>query len=105
VLFICDYKVPFTNNLAERDLRSEKTKEKVSGLFRSWSGIVAYSRIRSFSSTAKKRRIDLHSAITQVIENNPVFSSLPTGSLNSNKNINVFGCQILLFLYLINNIK
>ena len=79
MLFIRDYKVPFTNNLAERDLRNEKTKEKVSGLFRSWSGIVAYSKIRSFLSTAKKRRMDLHSAIMQVIEGKPVFSSLPAG--------------------------
>jgi hypothetical protein len=75
MLFMRDYKVPFTNNLAERDLRSEKTKEKVSGLFRSWGGIVAHSKIRSFISTAKKRNMDLHSAIKQVIEGNPVFST------------------------------
>jgi len=75
MLFMHDYKVPFTNNLAERDLRSEKTKEKVSGLFRSWDGIVAHSKIRSFISTAKKRSMDLFSAITQVIQGNPVFST------------------------------
>jgi transposase len=75
MLFMRDYKVPFTNNLAERDLRSEKTKEKVSGLFRSWDGIVAHSKIRSFISTAKKRGQDLFSVVTQVIQGNPVFST------------------------------
>jgi hypothetical protein len=79
MLFMRDYKVPFTNNLAERDLRSEKTKEKVSGLFRSWDGIAAHSKIRSFISTTKKRSMDLYSNIKQVIEGQPVFSSLPSG--------------------------
>jgi len=79
MLFMRDYKVPFTNNLAERDLRSEKTKEKVSGLFRSWNGIVAHSKIRSFISTAKKRSMDVYSSIKQVTEGRHVFSSLPHG--------------------------
>jgi len=75
MFFMRNYKVPFTNNLAERDLRSERTKEKVSGLFRSWDGIVAHSKIRSFISTAKKRSVDLYSVISQVIGGNPVFST------------------------------
>ena len=75
MLFMRDYDVPFTNNLAERDLRSEKTKEKVSGLFRSWEGIVAHSKIRSFISTAKKRSEDLFSVITQIYQGRPVFST------------------------------
>jgi transposase len=66
LLFIRNYKAPFTNNLAERDLRPEKTKEKVSILFRSWKGLKAHTRIRSFISTAKKRKLDLFDAITQV---------------------------------------
>lgn len=75
MLFMRDYRVPFTNNISERDLRGEKTKEKVSGLFRSWEGIVAHSKIRSFISTAKKRGMDLHSAIMQVLEGNHVFAT------------------------------
>ena len=75
MLFMRDYKVPFSNNLAERDLRSEKTKEKVSGLFRSWNGIENHTKIRSFISTAKKRGKDLFSAIKQVMENEPVFTN------------------------------
>jgi transposase len=54
LLFICDYRAPFTNNLAERDLRPCKTKQKVSGCFRSWRGIQIFVRIRSFISTLKR---------------------------------------------------
>jgi hypothetical protein len=72
LLFMRDYKVPFTNNLAERDLRAEKTKEKVSYLFRSWQGIVNHTKIRSFISTIKKRSGDLFSAIAQINNGIPV---------------------------------
>ena len=66
LLFIRDYKAPWSNNMAERDLRPAKTKEKVSVLFRSWNGIKDHARIRSFISTAKKRGLDLFSAIKNV---------------------------------------
>jgi len=55
MLFMRNYDAPFTNNLAERDLRHCKTKQKVSGCFRSWAGVLEYCNIRSFVSTAKKR--------------------------------------------------
>ena len=66
LLFIRNYKAPWSNNLAERDLRPAKTKENVSVLFRSWDGIKKYAKIRSFISTVKKRGMDLFSAITKV---------------------------------------
>lgn len=66
LLFIRNYKAPFSNNQAEQDLRMEKTKEKVSGLFRSWQGVNNHVKIRSFISTVKKRKQDLYSAILKV---------------------------------------
>jgi transposase len=55
LLFIRNYAAPFTNNLAERDLRHCKTKQKVSGCFRSWQGVLDYCKIRSLLATARKR--------------------------------------------------
>lgn len=72
VLFIKNYKVPFTNNLSERDLRPCKTKQKVSGCFRSWSGIKTYTTVRSFVSTVKKRGLNLLNSIKNIFEGTPV---------------------------------
>ena len=74
LLFICDYRAPFTNNLAERDLRPCKTKQKVSGCFRSWAGFQKYVRIRSFISTAKKRNLSLLDSISRVLHGLPVLT-------------------------------
>jgi transposase len=52
--FINNYDAPFTNNQAERDLRPCKTKQKVSGCFRSWRGLEVFAAIGSYFSTLKK---------------------------------------------------
>jgi transposase len=46
--------VPFTNNLAERDLRPAKIKLKISNVFRSKNGADHYAGIQGFISTARK---------------------------------------------------
>ena len=72
LLFIRDYRAPFTNNLAERDLRPDKTKQKVSGCFRSWHGFQHFARVRSFFSTVKKRSGNLFLSANSVLQSSPV---------------------------------
>ena len=53
--FLVDFDVPFTNNLAEQDIRMTKVKMKISGAFRTFAGAKAFARLRSIVSTARKQ--------------------------------------------------
>jgi hypothetical protein len=55
--------------LIERDFRHAKTKMKISGSFRSWDHLVAFTLIQSFVKTCIKRNINLWNATKQVWNN------------------------------------
>lgn len=61
-----DPDIPFTNNLAERDLRPSKIKMKVSNTFRSFDGAKHHARITSFTSTVRKHNQNVFSALFDV---------------------------------------
>ena len=61
--FLSDPTVPFTNNLAERDGRMMKLRQKISGGFRSVEGAEDFAVIRSLLSTARKQGWDILQAL------------------------------------------
>jgi transposase len=61
--FLSDPTVPFTNNLAERDGRMMKLRQKISGGFRSVEGAEDFAVIRSLLSTASKQGWDILKAL------------------------------------------
>jgi transposase-like protein len=77
LLFMLDFDVPFTNNLAERDIRMPKAKQKISGGFRSADGANAFARIRSFVSTAKKNGKDVFDGVVSIFNGNPIDHLFP----------------------------
>lgn len=69
--FAYDFKIPFTNNLAEQTVRMMKVKQKVSGCFRTSAGAEAFAANRGYLSTARKNDQNLFQAIQAAFEGSP----------------------------------
>ena len=69
--FLHDFHIPFTNNLAEQDIRMIKVKQKVSGAFRTFEGAELFASIRSYISTARKQGRSILQELKAAIAGNP----------------------------------
>jgi len=70
--------VPFTNNLAERDIRPAKSKIKVAGCFRTFEGAQYYARIRAFISTCLKQGQNVFQQLKKVCSSESFLTDLIT---------------------------
>ena len=77
--FIHDFKVPFDNNLAERDIRMMKVQQKISGCFRSWNGAQQFCSLRTYLSTIRKQGLNVWQALGSLFEGDVFMPHLTPG--------------------------
>ncbi len=66
--FMDNIDVPFTNNLAENNIRMTKVQQKISGCFRSMEGAYIFCRIRGYISTCQKHGVSVPEALKMLFQ-------------------------------------
>lgn len=69
--WIEDIEIPPTNNLAERGLRGQKTKLKISGQYQNIKSAEYFADIRTYIETCSKNGIDIFTALSRLTSGNP----------------------------------
>ena len=73
--FIKNFRVPFDDNLSERDLRIFKNKTKISGGFRSMEGARHYVNALSIIKSSIKRNINPYESIQRIFNSEVLFAN------------------------------
>jgi transposase len=73
--FLKDFRVPFDNNQAERDLRMIKLQQKIGGCFRTEAGVRDFCRVRGYVSTMRKRGREIVCTIEEALRGQPLLLS------------------------------
>jgi transposase len=76
-----DFAVPFDNNLAERDVRMMKVRQKISGCFRTEAGAATFCRIRGSISTLRKQGEHVLTALQSLFVGQPRLPELPRSEI------------------------
>ena len=71
MLFLHDFRIPFSNNISEKDLRKGKNRQKMSGGFRKQSGSEMYCIILSVIETCKRKGMPLFDNIIKIFKGTP----------------------------------
>jgi transposase len=91
--FIHDVRVPFDNNIAERDLRMMKVKPKISGAFHTLTGAETFAQLRSYISTVRKQSGNVLDALISVFPGQPFMPSPLKGPELLRINLNTLSRQ------------
>lgn len=71
LLFLNDFRVPFDDNMSERDLRKAKNRQKMAGGFRKASGHEMYCDMLSIIETLKRRKMAIFENIKLLFMGTP----------------------------------
>ena len=83
LLFLKNFRVPFTNNMSERDLRKCKNRQKIAGGFRTEDGGKMYCKILSLIETWKRKGLSLLYKLKSLFDVSPVGSCYATAYLGA----------------------
>lgn len=71
LLFLHDFRIPFDDNMSERDFRKAKNRQKMAGGFRKASGQRMYCSILTIIETLKRRKLSMIDNIKELFMGRP----------------------------------